>query len=82
MRAPVCEGLDLGQFRSADDGVCLLKEQSSSALVVIGAVMSLCIAVGGTEIVATPGKGAPHVKIIIILLLLIYYGSMYNARFL
>ena len=69
MRGPVCEGLDLGQFRSADDGVCLLKEPSSSALVVIGAVMGLCIAVGGTEIVATPGGGALHVKIIILLLI-------------
>lgn len=47
-------GSDLGQFGSADDGVVLLKESSSGALVVVAAGVGLCVAVRGTEVVATP----------------------------
>lgn len=44
---------DLGQLGSADQRVGLLQESSPGALVVIRAVMSLGVAVGGAEVVTT-----------------------------
>lgn len=44
---------DLGQLGSADQRVGLLQESPPGALVVIRAVMSLGVAVGGAEVVTT-----------------------------
>lgn len=49
-------GLDLGQLGGTDQRVGLLQEPSSSALVVICAVMCLCIAVRCAEVVAAPER--------------------------
>lgn len=46
--------LDLGQLWSADEGVGLLQNSPSGTLVVVRAVMRLCVAVGGTEVVTAP----------------------------
>lgn len=47
-------GLDLRQLGSTDERVGLLEKPPSGTLVVIGAVVRLCVAVGGTEVVTTP----------------------------
>lgn len=44
---------DLGQLGSADQRVGLLQESPPGALVVIRAVVSLGVAVGGAEVVTT-----------------------------
>lgn len=46
-------GLDLRQLRSADKRVGLVQKPPSSSLVVVSAVMSLSVTVGGTEVVTT-----------------------------
>lgn len=50
----LCCGSDLGQLGGADERVGLLQEASAGALVVVRAVVGLCIAVGGTEVLPTP----------------------------
>lgn len=44
---------DLGQLGSADQRVGLLQEPPAGALVVVRAVVSLGVAVGGAEVVTT-----------------------------
>lgn len=46
-------GLDLRQLRSADKRVGLVQKTPSSSLVVVSAVVSLSVTVGGTEVVTT-----------------------------
>lgn len=53
-------GSDLGQLGSVDDGVSFLEEAASGALVVVRAVVGLCVAVGGAEVVTTPEKTEEH----------------------
>lgn len=45
---------DLGQLGGADERVGLLEEAAACALVVVGAGVRLCIAVGGTEVLPAP----------------------------
>lgn len=58
MQGEACRVLDLRQLGSTDKRVGLLQKSSPGTLVVISAVMRLCIAVGGTEIVTTPALKA------------------------
>lgn len=55
-KRPVLYRLDLRQLGSTDKRVGLLQKPPPGTLVVIAAVVCLCVAVGGTEVLKTSKK--------------------------